>query len=46
MFNFLPRNTKFFDYFDRDTAVLVRTAEVFCQFLEIVRGPQGVFPAT
>ena len=19
MFNFLPRNTKFFDYFDRDT---------------------------
>jgi uncharacterized protein len=34
MFNFLPRNTKFFDYFDRDTEVLVRTAECFCQFLE------------
>ena len=34
MFNFLPRNTKFFDYFDRDTEVLVRTAEGFCQFLE------------
>lgn len=34
MFNFLPRNTKFFDYFDRDTELLVRTAEGFCQFLE------------
>jgi uncharacterized protein len=34
MFNFLPRNTKFFDYFDRDTDVLVRAAEEFCQFLE------------
>lgn len=34
MFNFLPRNTKFFDYFDRDTDVLVRTAEQFCSFLE------------
>lgn len=34
MFNFLPRNTKFFDYFDRDTEVLVRAAECFCQFLE------------
>ena len=34
MFNFLPRNTKFFDYFDRDTEVLVRAAECFRQFLE------------
>jgi predicted phosphate transport protein (TIGR00153 family) len=34
MFNFLPRNTKFFDYFDRDTDVLVRAAESFCVFLE------------
>jgi uncharacterized protein len=34
MFNFLPRNPKFFDYFDRDTAVLVRAAEAFCRFLE------------
>ena len=34
MFNFLPRNTKFFDYFDRDTDILVRTAEGFCRFLE------------
>jgi uncharacterized protein len=34
MFNFLPRNTKFFDYFDRDTEVLVRTAECFREFLE------------
>ncbi len=34
MFNFLPRNTKFFDYFDRDTEVLVRAAEEFCKFLE------------
>ncbi len=34
MFNFLPRNTKFFDYFDRGTEVLVRTAEVFAEFLE------------
>ena len=34
MFNFLPRNTKFFDYFDRDTEVLVRAAECFRKFLE------------
>jgi uncharacterized protein len=34
MFNFLPRNTKFFDYFDRDTDLLVRTAEQFRSFLE------------
>jgi len=34
MFNFLPRTPKFFDYFDRDTDVLVRTAEEFCRFLE------------
>ena len=34
MFNFLPRTSKFFDYFDRDTAVLVRTAEEFAQFLD------------
>jgi uncharacterized protein len=34
MFNFLPRNVKFFDYFDRDTEVLVRAAECFCEFLE------------
>jgi uncharacterized protein len=34
MFNFLPRNPKFFDYFDRDTELLVRTAEQFCKFLE------------
>lgn len=40
MFNFLPRNTKFFDYFDRDTEVLVRTAEGFCQFLESSGDPR------
>ena len=40
MFNFLPRNTKFFDYFDRDTAVLVRTAEVFAEFLESSGDPK------
>jgi uncharacterized protein len=40
MFNFLPRNTKFFDYFDRDTEVLVRTAERFCQFLESSDDPR------
>jgi uncharacterized protein len=34
MFNFLPRNPKFFDLFDRDTAVLVEAAEEFCRFLE------------
>ncbi len=34
MFNFLPRNTKFFDYFDRDSEVLVRCAEEFCRLLE------------
>jgi uncharacterized protein len=41
MFNFLPRNTKFFDYFDRDTEVLVRTAECFCHFLESSADPKG-----
>ncbi len=34
MFNFLPRNTKFFDYFDRDTDIQIRAAECFRQFLE------------
>ena len=34
MFSLLPRNPKFFEYFDRDTDVLVRTAESFCRFLE------------
>jgi uncharacterized protein len=40
MFNFLPRNPQFFDYFDRDTEVLVRTAETFCQFLESASDPK------
>jgi uncharacterized protein len=40
MFNFLPRNTKFFDYFDRDTEVLVRAAECFRQFLESSGDPR------
>jgi predicted phosphate transport protein (TIGR00153 family) len=40
MFNFLPRNTKFFDYFDRDTEVLVRAAESFCRFLESSGDPR------
>lgn len=39
MFNFLPRNPKFFDYFDRDTEVLVRTSESFCRFLESASDP-------
>ncbi len=40
MFNFLPRNTKFFDYFDRDTEVLVRAAECFREFLESSGDPK------
>ena len=40
MFNFLPHNTKFFDYFDRDTEVLVRTAECFREFLESHGDPE------
>lgn len=40
MFNFLPRNTKFFDYFDRDTDVLIRTAECFREFLESSGDPK------
>lgn len=40
MFNFLPRNPRFFDYFDRDTEVLVRTAECFCHFLESAGDPR------
>jgi uncharacterized protein len=40
MFNFLPRTPKFFDYFDRDTEVLVRTAESFCRFLESSGDPR------
>lgn len=39
MFNLLPRNPQFFDYFDRDTDVLVRTAEGFCRFLESAGDP-------
>jgi predicted phosphate transport protein (TIGR00153 family) len=40
MFSLLPRNPKFFDYFDRDTEVLVRTAESFCRFLESSGDPR------
>ncbi len=40
MFSLLPRNPKFFDYFDRDTEVLVRTAESFCRFLESSGDPK------
>jgi uncharacterized protein len=40
MFNFLPRNTKFFDYFDRDTEVLIRAAECFREFLESSGDPK------
>ena len=40
MFNFLPRNTKFFDYFDRDTEVLIRAAECFREFLETSGDPK------
>jgi uncharacterized protein len=34
MFHFLPRTPKFFEYFDRDTDVLVRAAEEFRDFLD------------
>ena len=37
---FSPRNTKFFDYFDRDTDVLVRAAECFREFLESSGDPR------
>jgi uncharacterized protein len=40
MFNFLPRNTKFFAYFDRGTDVLVRCAEEFCHTLECFENPK------
>jgi uncharacterized protein len=40
MFNFLPRNTKFFAYFDRDAEILVRCAEQFCQTLECFDNPK------
>jgi uncharacterized protein len=40
MFNFLPRNTKFFAYFDRDADVLVRCAEQFAQTLECFEHPK------
>ncbi len=40
MFNFLPRNTKFFAYFDRDAEILVRCAEEFCQTLECFDNPK------
>jgi predicted phosphate transport protein (TIGR00153 family) len=40
MFNFLPRNTKFFAYFDRDADILVRTAEEFRQTLECFQNPK------
>ncbi len=41
MFNFLPRNTKFFAYFDRDAEILVRSAEQFCQVLECFGNPKA-----
>jgi uncharacterized protein len=40
MFNFLPRNTKFFDFFDRDTEVQIRAAECFREFLESSGDPK------
>lgn len=40
MFNFLPQNTKFFDYFDRDTEILVRAAEQFYDVLEHYENPR------
>lgn len=40
MFNFLPQNTKFFDYFDRDTEILVRAAERFYDMLEHYDNPK------
>jgi predicted phosphate transport protein (TIGR00153 family) len=40
MFNFLPRNTKFFAYFDRDAEILVRCAEQFCHTLECFDNPK------
>jgi uncharacterized protein len=40
MFNFLPRSPKFFDFFDRDTDVLVRSAEAFCRFIESSGDPR------
>ena len=40
MFNFLPRNTKFFAYFDRDAEILVRCAEQFSQTLECFEHPK------
>ena len=40
MFNFLPQNTKFFDYFERDAAILVRAAERFCDVLEHYENPK------
>ena len=41
---FLPRNTKFFDYFDRDTEVLIRAAKCFRQFLESSGDPRNTPP--
>ena len=40
MFNFLPQNPKFFDYFDRDTEILVRAAEQFYDVLEHYENPR------
>jgi uncharacterized protein len=40
MFNFLPRNNKFFAYFDRDADLLVRCAEEFCRTLECFDNPR------
>ncbi len=40
MFNFLPRNTKFFAYFDRDAEILVRCAEEFSKTLDCFEHPK------
>jgi predicted phosphate transport protein (TIGR00153 family) len=41
MFQFLPKNPKFFDLFDRDTELLVQVAERFRRFLETSEDPLG-----
>jgi uncharacterized protein len=41
MFHFLPQNNQFFDYFDRDTELLVQATESFCCFLESLGDPRS-----
>src|SRR3989338_3013094 len=40
MFNLTPKNDRFYDYFDRSAALMVRVADEFLSFLDAFEKPQ------